>query len=62
MDFVGLRYWTRQRSTIAKLIESPGHVNVLLAHDPRRINEAAELNIRWCSAGIRTAVKSCCQA
>ncbi len=45
VDFVGVRYWTRQRSTIAKLIESPGHVNVLLAHDPRRINEAADLNI-----------------
>lgn len=45
IDFVGLRYWTKQRSTIAKLIESPGDVNVLLAHDPRRIAEAAELNI-----------------
>jgi uncharacterized protein len=45
LDFVGLRYWTRQPSTIAKLIESPRHVNVLLAHDPRRITEAAELNI-----------------
>ncbi len=45
VDFVGVRYWTRQPSTIAKLIESPGNVNVLLAHDPRRVNEAAELNI-----------------
>lgn len=45
IDFVGVRYWTKQRSTIAKLIESPGHVNVLLAHDPRRVTEAAELNI-----------------
>lgn len=45
IDFVGVRYWTRQRSTIAKLIESPGLVNVLLAHDPRRVAEAAELNI-----------------
>ncbi len=45
LDFVGLRYWTRQVSTIAKLIDAPGNVNILLAHDPRRINEAAELNI-----------------
>lgn len=45
LDFVGVRYWTRQVSTIAKLIDAPGNVNILLAHDPRRINEAAELNI-----------------
>jgi predicted MPP superfamily phosphohydrolase len=45
LDFIGLRYWTRQVSTIAKLIEAPGNVNIMLAHDPRRISEAAELNI-----------------
>ena len=36
---------TRQPSTIAKLIDAPGHVNILLAHDPRRVTEAAELNL-----------------
>lgn len=45
LDFIGLRYWTRQVSTLAKLIDAPGNVNILLAHDPRRIAEAAELNI-----------------
>ena len=45
IDLIGLRYWTKQTSTITKLMESPGHVNVLLAHDPRRIREAAQLNI-----------------
>jgi predicted MPP superfamily phosphohydrolase len=45
IDLIGLRYWTRQTATIAKLIDAPGMVNVLLAHDPRRIREAAELNI-----------------
>ncbi|MDQ3070080.1 MAG: metallophosphoesterase [Acidobacteriota bacterium] len=45
IDLIGLRYWTKQPSTIAKLIDAPGNVNILLAHDPRRINEAAELNI-----------------
>jgi predicted MPP superfamily phosphohydrolase len=44
LDFVGLRYWTRQISTIANLIDAPGNVNILLAHDPRRITEAASLN------------------
>ena len=45
LDFIGVRYWTRQRSTIAGLIDAPGNVNILLAHDPRRITEAADLNI-----------------
>jgi uncharacterized protein len=45
VDVVGVRYWTRQTSTIAKLIDAPGKVNILLAHDPRRIKEAAALNI-----------------
>lgn len=45
LDFIGLRYWTRRISTIADLIEAPGNVNILLAHDPRRMTEAAELNL-----------------
>jgi len=45
IDFIGVRYWTRQASTIAKLIEAPGRFNILLAHDPRRVREAADLNI-----------------
>lgn len=45
LDFVGVRYWTRQISTLAQLIDAPGNVNILLAHDPRRITEAAELNL-----------------
>ena len=45
IDLIGVRYWTRQPSTLAKLIDAPGKVNILLAHDPRRVKEAAELNI-----------------
>lgn len=45
LDFIGLRYWTRKTSTLAKLIDAPGNVNILLAHDPRRVTEAAELNL-----------------
>lgn len=45
LDFIGVRYWTRQPSTLAKLIDAPGNVNILLAHDPRRVKEAAELNL-----------------
>lgn len=45
IDLVGVRYWTREASVIAKLIETPGRFTILLAHDPRRVREAAELNI-----------------
>lgn len=45
VDLIGVRYWTKQPTTIAKLIDAPGKVNILLAHDPRRVKEAAELNI-----------------
>jgi hypothetical protein len=45
LDFIGVRYWTRQRSTLAGLIDAPGNVNILLAHDPRRLTEAADLNL-----------------
>lgn len=45
LDFIGVRYWTRQHSTLAGLIDAPGNVNILLAHDPRRLTEAADLNI-----------------
>jgi len=45
LDVIGVRYWTKQISTISRLIDAPGNVNILLAHDPRRITEAAELNI-----------------
>ena len=45
LDFIGLRYWTREISTIARLIDAPGNVNILLAHDPRRMAEAASLNL-----------------
>lgn len=45
LDLIGIRYWTKQVSTIAKLLGEGGRPQILLAHDPRRLNEAAELNV-----------------
>lgn len=44
VDFIGIDYWTRRASTIAALLE-PDIFPVLVAHDPRRLAEAEELNI-----------------
>jgi predicted MPP superfamily phosphohydrolase len=45
IEFVGIRYWTRRQSDIASLVRGASGTVVLLAHDPRRLNEAAALKI-----------------
>ena len=45
IDLVGLRFWTRQSSDLARLIRGGTTTTVLLAHDPRRMIQAADLNI-----------------
>jgi predicted MPP superfamily phosphohydrolase len=45
VDLVGIRFWTKKQSEIADLIRQSAPTTVLLAHDPRRITEAAALNI-----------------
>jgi uncharacterized protein len=45
LDLVGLRFWTRRERDIARLIRGAGTTVVLLAHDPRRLDEAASLGI-----------------
>ena len=46
VDLVGIRFWTKRQSDIAPLIRgaSAGTV-ILLAHDPRRLTEAANLQV-----------------
>ena len=41
----GLRYWTRQLSDVASVIRGATGTIVLLAHDPRRLTDAATLNV-----------------
>jgi uncharacterized protein len=45
LDLVGLRFWTRQASDLARLLRGGTTTTVLLAHDPRRIVQAADLNV-----------------
>lgn len=45
LDLVGIRYWTRRPRDIARLIRGAESTVILLAHDPRRLDEAAALNV-----------------
>ena len=45
VDLVGIRYWTKRASDIALIMRGASGFPVLLAHDPRRLTEAAALNI-----------------
>jgi uncharacterized protein len=45
LDLAGIRYWTRRRSELAALVRGAAGPVVLLAHDPRRLSDAAGLNI-----------------
>jgi len=46
IDLIGIRYWTRRAVDISALMRGGGGAaTVLLAHDPRRLTEAAGLGI-----------------
>jgi predicted MPP superfamily phosphohydrolase len=47
LEMIGIRFWTRATVDIAKLLKgaSATSTTVLLAHDPRRLQQAAALNI-----------------
>ncbi|OFW31890.1 MAG: hypothetical protein A3G76_11180 [Acidobacteria bacterium RIFCSPLOWO2_12_FULL_65_11] len=45
LDLVGIRFWTKRLDDIAALTRKATGTVVLLAHDPRRLTEAASLNI-----------------
>ncbi len=45
IDLVGLRYWTRRLDHIRGIVGQPAGTVILLAHDPRRLTEAADLGI-----------------
>jgi hypothetical protein len=44
-DLVGIRFWTKNQMDIATLLRDRAPATVLLAHDPRRLTEAAALNV-----------------
>ena len=45
LDLVGIRYWTKRGTDIARLARGSAAATILLAHDPRRLTEAADLDI-----------------
>ena len=45
LDLLGIRFWTRRASDIARVARGSSPMTILLAHDPRRLTEAAELSI-----------------
>ena len=51
LDVVGLRYWTRRLPDVTRVVKGAGPTTVMLAHDPRRLREAATLDVQLVLAG-----------
>jgi predicted MPP superfamily phosphohydrolase len=45
VDVAGIRFWTRRVQDIAHVLKGTGLNTILLAHDPRRLNEASRLDV-----------------
>jgi predicted MPP superfamily phosphohydrolase len=45
LNLAGIRFWTRRAADIAAVVKGVKGTTILLAHDPRRLAEAASLNI-----------------
>jgi uncharacterized protein len=45
LELLGIRFWTKRGVDIASLAKGTAGTTILLAHDPRRLVEAAALNI-----------------
>lgn len=51
LDLIGVQYWTRQLEALARLARGRAPLTILLAHDPRRLWEAAALRIPFVLSG-----------
>jgi hypothetical protein len=51
IDFAGVRFWTRRVGDVAHVLKGTGATTFLLAHDPRRLNEAAQLDVQLVLSG-----------
>ena len=45
LDIAGIRFWTRRIDRLARVLQGATGTTLLLAHDPRRLREAADLNV-----------------
>lgn len=51
LEIAGLRFWTRKVTEIAEVLRGATSPTLLLAHDPRRLAAAAELDVSVVLAG-----------
>lgn len=45
LELAGVRFWTRRPDVIARVLRKAADTVILLAHDPRRLTEAAALDV-----------------
>jgi uncharacterized protein len=45
LDLIGIRYWTTSVADIARVAKGAAPASILLAHNPRRLREAAALDV-----------------
>ena len=45
LEIAGIRFWTRKPSELTRVLRSSKDTVLLLAHDPRRLVEASQLNV-----------------
>lgn len=45
LEIAGIRFWTRRAQDVARVLRHVRDTTLLLAHDPRRLVEAAALNV-----------------
>jgi predicted MPP superfamily phosphohydrolase len=51
LDLAGIRFWTKSPGEIASVLKGTGGTTLLLAHDPRRLTEAASLDVQLVLSG-----------
>ncbi len=51
LDIAGIHFWTRTPGDIATVLKGTGGTTMLLAHDPRRLAEAAALDVQLVLSG-----------
>jgi len=45
LDLAGIRFWTRRPADIQRVVRGASGTVIMLAHDPRRVQEAAALDV-----------------
>ena len=45
LELAGIRFWTRKTSEIGRVLSRAHDTTILLAHDPRRLDAAAQFNV-----------------